>query len=195
MKTQTILAGAAGCILLAAGIGYAAQAAGHDPGPIVTRILLLDDRDSSQGTHEVTDTRTFYDGQRFRMTVKPRTAGYLYVMCQSSQGEAKLLFPNESSDNFVEAGQVSSLPGRGWFRFDEEPGVEHMFILLSDHPISDLDKAVNEGGNMPMATLQRYATGASEKGIDIGAEGITVDRTTQPIVKQLDLRHRSRRAE
>src|SRR5271169_2866338 len=157
MKTQTILAGAAGCILLAAGFGYAAQAAGRDSGQIATRIMLLDENDPSQGPHEVADTRTFYDGQRFRVTVKPRTAGYLYVMCQASQGEAKLLFPNESSDNYVQAGQVSSLPGRGWFRFDQEPGVEHVFIVLSDHPISDLDKSANEGGDMPMATLQRYA--------------------------------------
>lgn len=195
MKTQTILAGAAGCIMLAAGLGYAAQAAGRDSGAITTKILLLDERDPSQGTHEVADTRTFYDGQRFRMTVRPRTAGYLYVMCQSSQGEAKLLFPNESSDNYVEAGQVSALPGRGWFRFDEEPGVEHMFIVLSDHPISDLDRAVNEGGSMPMLTLRKYSAGAAERGIEIGAEGIDVDRTVKPVVKQLDLRHRSRRAE
>jgi hypothetical protein len=195
MKTQPILAGVAGCIVVLAGLGYAAQAAGRDSGAITTRILLLHDRDPSQATHEVPDTRTFYDGQRFRVTVKPRTAGYLYVMCQSSQGEAKLLFPNESSDNFVQAGQLSSLPGRGWFRFDEEPGVEHIFIVLSDHPISDLDRAVNEGGDMAMSTLQHYATGSPDKGIEIGAEGINVDRTAPPVVKQLDLRHRSRRAE
>ena len=43
--------------------------------------------------------------------------------------------------------------------------------------------------HLPMSVLRRY-TGT--RGIEIGAEGIDVERTNQPVLKQIDLRHRSR---
>jgi hypothetical protein len=159
-----------------------------------TRILLSDP--DTRATHEVSDKRTFFDGERFRLAVNPNQPGYLYVLCRTSQGEARLLFPNTASgNNRVDAGTKRTLPERGWFRFDEEPGTEHVFVMVSPRPISELDAAADDGGELDGALLDRYTHPAPHAWRNAGGyedRGIDIEREAFYSMKVLHLRHESR---
>jgi hypothetical protein len=119
----------------------------------------------------------------------------VYVLCQTSQGNVVLLSPAQASDNFIDGGTVSSLPIRGWFRFDREPGAERLYIVLSEQPITELDDAAERGSELSPSTLRQYTTDALvENGNDSVTRGIEVDTVSERIVKRLILRHESREA-
>jgi hypothetical protein len=155
------------------------------------QIQLLDER--SQRVQTVSSQRAFYDGQRFRLAVKPPRTGYLYLLCQTSQGEGRLLHPSaRGGGNHIPAGRAVSFPQRGWFRFDQEPGTERLYLILSEQPIAELDDAAQNGGEIEPATLRRYAgPGASRPDEGSGQRGVEVVEDAR-IVERVFLRHDSR---
>ena len=186
MKTIKWTAGFAGSLLLWCGLGQAFEPARE---AISTRILLQDSRSSA--LYEVSDRRTFYDGQRFRLAVQSRRSGYLYILCETSRGETKLLHPSElSMNNSIEAGETATFPGRGWFRFDNDPGTEKVFVVMAGGPIAELDRAGEDGGDITPEMLHRYSRlGAGDASSD--TRGIEVVKPAFSVVKKIVLRHDS----
>jgi hypothetical protein len=187
MKTIILAAGLAGGLLFSTIPGQCLE----PQGGIDTRILL---QDNSQGTvRAVSDKSTFYDGQRFKLAVKSRRAGYLYVLCQTSRGETKVLHPSTGfAGNSIEPGEYTTFPQRGWFRFDEDPGREQVFVIVANDPIAELDQAGQDGGDISPSLLQHYSEPLSRDNAEPEARGIETTGPPVSAVKRIVLRHDSR---
>ncbi len=94
---------------------------------------------------EVDPENVFRSGDRIRIAVQVNDAGYLYVVHQGSSGVWKVLFPSSEVDhgsNRVRPGQDYEIPPGGRFYFDEQAGVEKLFLVVSRRPVDDLDSLI-----------------------------------------------------
>jgi hypothetical protein len=109
-----------------------------------------------QANHE------FLSGDGIKLLIRSNFRGYVYVvLAQGSTGKQVLLFPaahgtgetliasgkgltRGSDDNIVTPGRQYTVPERGLIRFDENPGVERVLIVLSRQKI-DLPKVLRSG--------------------------------------------------
>ena len=70
---------------------------------------------------------------------------YLYIISRGSSGVWKPLFPSPQvadGSNRVEPGRSYDIPHGYVFTFDEQPGVEKLFLVLSRKPETDLDNLI-----------------------------------------------------
>jgi hypothetical protein len=114
--------------------------------PLGLRYSVLK-RDESGRYVEVDPDMTFHSGDRIRLQVQSNTTGHLYVVMQGSSGVWRLLFPSSEvagGDNRIASGDTRQIPpgDRGQFLFDEQAGVEKLFVVLSRQPEPDLDKLI-----------------------------------------------------
>jgi hypothetical protein len=97
-------------------------------------------------TYEEVDAETvFRSGDKIRVTVRANDSGYLYIVHQGSSKTWALLFPNEQTEhgsNKVEANRDYVLPAGGRFVFDENPGKERVFVVLTRQPEPDIEKLI-----------------------------------------------------
>lgn len=110
---------------------------------------------------EVSPATIFHSGDHLRLSVMANQPGYLYVIEQGSSGSWSSIFPAQSGSdpaqaaNRIEAGHLYQIPdGRWTFRFDQNPGQERLFLVLSREPVADLEGALNSlkpGGQHPAA--------------------------------------------
>ena len=77
-------------------------------------------------------------GWRYRMNVNARQPGYLYMFNEGTVNY-NLLFPTEVNNNHVTPQQTTQ---SAWYFFDENSGVERVWIIFSERPLSDLDAIV-----------------------------------------------------
>jgi hypothetical protein len=129
--------------------------------------LLLRDADSHY--NEVSPTATFHNGDHLRLSVMANQPGYLYVISQGSTGAWTSIYPgNKHKDdptpiNRVEAGKVYEIPtGTGFFKFDQNPGQEKLFLVVSKERIADLEGAIDslkQGGQPTAAPANNAAQG------------------------------------
>ena len=117
-----------------------------EPGQAVTRlgirysILQL----SGDKLEEVDPEKVFRSGDRVQLKVESNEGGYLYLVLCGSEGEWKLLFPSSKiadGDNRVRARTPLTVPGGDErdFVFDDKPGTEMIYLVLSKQPEPDLD--------------------------------------------------------
>ena len=94
----------------------------------------------------------FRSGDRIRFAFEPNIDGYLYVIQQGTSGRWSPLLPHPQiaggRNTVVRFGEVTIPPG-GWFRFDDTPGIERVFVYLSREPVRDLP-----GVNGPVIAVQ-----------------------------------------
>ena len=91
---------------------------------------------------EVSPDEVFHSGDRIRLRIEVNGNGYLYIIHRGSSGVWKPLFPSADiagGDNRVEKGKLYDIPSGYVFTFDEQPGEERLFIVLSRRPESDLE--------------------------------------------------------
>jgi hypothetical protein len=116
---------------------------------------------------EVDPDTNFKSGDKIRLTVEANDTGYLYIVTRGSSGKWSLLFPNKEilgGNNVVEKGNRYEIPiGTTSFEFDDTPGVEKLFFLLSRQQEPDFDKLVQslkQGSGEP-APAQASSGGGS----------------------------------
>ncbi len=98
-------------------------------------------RDASGAPIEVDPDSVFRAGDRIRFVFEPNIDGFLYVTQRGSSGRWSVLLPHpliNGGQNAVTRFQEVSIPSEGWFRFDDNPGSERVFIYLSRQPIAAL---------------------------------------------------------
>ncbi len=129
--------------------------------------LLL--RDGEGRYNEVSPATTFHNGDHLRLSVMANQPGYLYVIEQGSSGAWNSIYPgkhaadNAEPANRLEPGRVYQIPdGKGAFRFDQNPGQEKLFLVLSRERIADLEGTINslkKGGqpSLPPAHPEKTA--------------------------------------
>ena len=98
-------------------------------------------RDPAGIAIEVDPDTTFRSGDRIRFAFEPNTDGFLYVVQQGSSGRWSVLLPHPQINggrNAVTRFQMVTIPPAGWFRFDDTPGAERVFVYLSREPVGTL---------------------------------------------------------
>lgn len=94
---------------------------------------------------EVDPDMVFRSGDRIRLRVQVNDNGFLYVVTQGSSGNWRVLFPSAEQDdgsNRVTRGRSYDIPRRTRFVFDEQPGTEKLFLVLTRTPENDIDQLI-----------------------------------------------------
>ncbi len=94
---------------------------------------------------EVPPGTVFHSGDHIRLSLMANEPGYLYVIEQGSSGNWSPIFPKAGSAgdaNRIKEGVVQEVPGKASFQFDQQPGEEKLFVILSRTRISDLDQKI-----------------------------------------------------
>jgi hypothetical protein len=125
--------------------------------PLALRYSLL--KQNNDGDYVEVDPETvFRSGDRIKVSVESNDTAHLYVVQQGSSKAWNVLFPNddtEHGDNRVERSRRVTIPSGGRFTFDEQPGTERLFIVLSRRAEPDLEKMIydlSRKGAAPAAT-------------------------------------------
>ena len=103
---------------------------------------------------EVDPEITFRSGEKIRLRVQANDDAYLYVVMQGSSGAWRVMFPAEEfgeGSNRVLAGRVYDIPGRTRLVFDEQAGVEKLFVILTRQPETQMDKLIYDLENRKSA--------------------------------------------
>jgi serine/threonine-protein kinase len=143
-STQSAAAGSVGAAQPPAGDPDAqqlyVQATGSSTG-LRYRLLKV----GEDGTEVSVDpsSATFKTGDRVRFTFESNIDGYLYVVQQGSSGNWTTLFPHPEINggrNTIRHSEEYRVPptSDGWFKVDDNPGTDHVFVFLSKDPIDQL---------------------------------------------------------
>lgn len=85
---------------------------------------------------QVTTSRTFNSGERIKLSLMSNRSGYLQLINLGSTGRSVALFPYNGKDNYVQANTPYIIPRDAWIRFDNNPGEEVLWAILSPSPFS-----------------------------------------------------------
>jgi len=136
--------------VMAAAAGAPVIQAAYTEKPPGLRYSILRDT-GGDDYREVAPDSVFHSGDRIRVAVEVNDPGYLYIAMRGASGTWKILFPTADIDggnNRVESGRqytIPSAPGR--FAFDQQPGEEQLFIVLSRRPEASLEQLVYSLGS------------------------------------------------
>ena len=119
-----------------------AEVAGKQSIGVKTTVIL--ERDGQTST--VLPSHEFKSGDKVKLVFTPSVDGYVYWMAKGSSGQYQVLFPNAKAgtDNQVKRNQEYTVPIKGGFRFDNNPGSEELLCILSTERLNDLDSAAAE---------------------------------------------------
>jgi hypothetical protein len=117
-----------------------------DPGgiPLGLRYSLLKQNSDGEFVEVAPDT-TFRSGDKIKLSVESNDGAYLYIVQQGSSKAWNVLFPNDDTDkgtNHVERGRRYTIPAGGRFTFDDQPGTERLFVVLSRRAEPDLEQMI-----------------------------------------------------
>jgi len=111
--------------------------------------ILLNNGDGEY--REVAPDNVFHSGDRIRVAVEVNDPGYLYIAMKGASGTWGILFPTADiagGSNRVESGHryiIPSAPDR--FAFDQQPGEERLFLVLSRQPEPSLEQLIYSLGS------------------------------------------------
>ena len=134
-------------------------------------------RRSPRGEAVEVDPKTvFRSGDRIRFVFEPNIEGFLYVIQQGSSGEWSSLLPHPriagGRNRVVPFGEMAIPPGN-WFRFDDRPGTERIFLYLSPDPVDALpgiDGPVVDVQSVEQRTVNELAAGIGSMDLVFGDE-------------------------
>ena len=83
----------------------------------------------------VNPATVFHSGEKIRLQLKSNVEGRLLIAQRNSDGGSSILFPDSrvnGGDNWIRANDMAALPSSGsWFKFDNNPGEEHLLVMLT----------------------------------------------------------------
>jgi hypothetical protein len=105
-------------------------------------------RDVNGRAVRIDPAREFHSGDRIRISLEPNIDGYLYVFHTEGEGQPEMIFPDarlEGGENWVEAHVPIDVPSTvetderlRWFQFYGNPATEHLFVVVTREPLSDV---------------------------------------------------------
>jgi serine/threonine protein kinase len=89
----------------------------------------------------------FEPDYRIRVNIRSTQTGYLYVLnegptTQSEAPEFNVVFPSSTanhSSSVVSANQVVQIPEQSWLQFDEQQGIETLWLIFSNEAVPALE--------------------------------------------------------
>lgn len=160
------------------------------------RYSILDVDAHGNNPIEVDSQSVFRSGEHFLLSLESNDAAYLYVVLQASQGSWQVLFPRldiRNGDNYIAAHNPVLLPSSSRpFFFDEHPGTEHLFVVLSRQPEPDLDQLIPivqqrqsgtgenaaRPGNVPAAPMTMASADVNRVRDKLASRGIQIEQET-----------------
>jgi hypothetical protein len=128
---------------------------------------------------EVDPNKSFHSKEHFRFKFQSKDTGYLYVMIRQSQGSWKMLIPfkdMDESDKLLIHGQVATIPSDRDLTFDNYPGVEELFVVLSKEPFQDLEHLMDSVRRPNQTSFPLVASADVEKLLNpLVSRGIDVE--------------------
>ena len=110
----------------------------------------------------VDGAQSFKSGDRIKVGVRSRSAGYVYVLNTGTSGTERVLFPGRGESSRVEANKDYLFPRQYGLEMDGQAGTEVIKVLFSSEPISFLETAArrrhaseNDEGVLNRAELAR----------------------------------------
>lgn len=113
--------------------------------PLGVRYSIL--KYADEDAVEVDPELVFRSGDKIKLRLQVNDTAYLYVVMQGSSGAWRVMFPSaevDSGSNKVVPGRLYDIPGHTRMVFDEQPGSEKIFIVLSRKPETEIDKLIYE---------------------------------------------------
>lgn len=154
----------------------------------------IDLMDSAGDHREVTRDRVFHSSERIQLRFQSNMAGYIALYQFTSSGKVALLFPDRDRklDNRIDRDSPRTLPrSDSWFRFDETPGTERLFVLFA--------RATEELDLLLAQRLLDRGPGALPPGEQIASKDLilemapdatyAINPTGAPIELEIALRH------
>jgi hypothetical protein len=122
---------------------------------------------------EVDPDSVFHSGDRIRVSVEANDKSYLYVILRGSSGNWSLLFPSPrilGGRREVDRGARHEVPlaSSDWFVFDEQSGVEKLFVVLSRTPEAALENFVHAAQSSQVASLSDTTVSNIRGGVRTG---------------------------
>jgi uncharacterized protein DUF4384 len=120
----------------------ARQLPANHPPPAVALALrfwveLLRGDPRSPGMPMAPDSR-FHSGDRVRLHFESSVSGYLSLFQLGTNGAASRLYPDPEKGDLayqLPSDESRAIPaGTAWFRFDDQPGVEHLLVAFAARP-------------------------------------------------------------
>jgi hypothetical protein len=128
--------------------------------------MTLFTRDSNGLAIRVDPEHVFHNGDRVRVLLETNTDGYLYIFNQTNDGPVVMIYPDKDLDeagNYIKAHIPWEIPSAAsdeerlrWLAFDEVPGNERLFFVLTREPLKNVpieDELIsfcsNSNGNCP----------------------------------------------
>jgi hypothetical protein len=102
-------------------------------------------RRSGSDMVEVPPDTIFHAGDGIQFSLQTNGPGYLYIVSQGSSGAWKPMFPTPEvadGDNRVDGWHTYAMPPGSRMVFDEQTGIEKIFIVFSREPETDLENLV-----------------------------------------------------
>jgi hypothetical protein len=94
---------------------------------------------------DVPPDTVFHAGDRIQFNIQTNGPGFLYIVSQGSSGTWKPMFPStevEDGNNRVDGWHTYTMPPKSRMVFDEQTGVEKIFIVFSREPEADLENMI-----------------------------------------------------
>jgi hypothetical protein len=133
--------------------------------PLALKYRLL--KMNAEGRYDEVDTDSvFRSGDKIRVSVESNDNAYLYIVQQGSSKTWNVLFPNadtEHGSNRIERHREIEIPGGARFTFDEQPGNERLFLVLTRRPEPDLEQLIYALTQSGATTQPASAENADEK--------------------------------
>ncbi|MCC6588966.1 MAG: DUF4384 domain-containing protein [Bryobacterales bacterium] len=147
---------------------------------------------------EVDVDKEFRSREHIGVSMRSNEDAFLYVVVQGSQGNWDVLYPYPGERNRVTAGQNVMIPPKcaagqesECFAFDDDPGIEKLFIVLSEKPETDFDRLIHSvRGSAPAAGPNRPGTTALASA---SLPGSDIDRLRQQLSSRGIIRETVRR--
>ncbi len=148
-----------------------------------------------KGKGVVSTEMIFKSGDAVRLIASPNQRGRVYIVMKGTTGPAEILYPDaqiKGSYGAVRADQRVEMPPsnskkRSWFRFDNQPGVETLYIVFAaqkgDERLQSLESAIRQNRNQLNATEERQTV--------VALEDLAAGQPPSPAVtaKKILLRH------
>jgi len=156
--------------------GAGLVAVSHEPHfPLGLRYSVLKSADGVN--YSETDAgAVFRSGDKLKISLESNDTAHLYMVARGSSGTWSVLFPNPEvarGSNIVAPGQTYEMPSGGRIVFDEQPGTEKMFIVLSRRPEPNLEELIyslsstaSPAGEKEQAPAKQLMIAQSRAGID-----------------------------
>jgi hypothetical protein len=146
------------------------------------------------GTREVRPSHPFTTGDKIKLEIIANRTGYFYLVSVGSAGEVQLLAPRRGDAAILEGGFHYQYPGTKstYFKFDQHPGKEELWAVLSDEPLNAIDlgggrvaRVAQPDGGRDRAEVVASATEyMGSKGFTIEEDDEAAYASTKPVSLQ-----------